>query len=686
MNGKNLRNNSTMAFLCMVLACCVLALSANAQVAAKQKKVTTVAGGYVGDGKPATSAALAQPIGVARDAKGNLYVSDSINCRIRKITTKGTISTFAGTGICGYSGDGGPAKSAMMSGPAGIAFDGQGNLLFADQWNSRIRKITSDGTISTLAGNGTLGYSGDGGPATQATLDYPSGISVDPSGNVYIADSDNYVIRMVDTGGIIRTVAGNHTWGFSGDGGPATSAQINTPSSVLSDNSGNFYIADGGNERVRKVDSSGIITTYAGNGLSGNGGNGGPATSASIGYPEGLLLGANRLYISTGSNVWAVDQASQIINIVAGDLYAQQGFSGDGGNALSTLFLFLQGLAFDATGNLLIADSGNNRIRRIDPSQTVNTIAGGYVGDGKPAKSASLTVPLGGGQMAFDGAGNFYFADTNNNRIRKASATGIITTVAGTGITGYSGDGGPATAATLNAPMSAVPDGIGNLFIADTNNSSIRKVDATGTITTLSLGIFVSPHGLALDGLGNLYVADWSGNVIWKVPPAGPPIIVAGVLYHYGYNGDGIPATQAWVLLPTAITLDHAGNLYIADWLNQRIRKVNSNGIITTVAGNGTQGFGGDGGPGTSAMLSLPLGMAADAKGNLYIADWSNFRVRIVDPSGTINTYAGTGNYGYNGNNLPATATNMDPAAVATDAKGKVYLADMGSFRVRKIH
>lgn len=671
---------------------CVLCISLMAfisiAVSAATPKVTTVAGGYLGNGKPATSAALANPNGLATDSKGNTYIADSNNCQIRKVNRLGVISKFAGTGICGYSGDGGPAKSAMISGPEGLALDTHGNLLFADIRNSRIRMITPGGTISTIAGNGTVGYSGDGGSTIQASLAYPASVSSDPSGNVYIADYYNYVIRKVDTSGIIHTVAGNHSWGFSGDGGPATSAQLCCASSVLADGSGSFYIAEL-NQRVRKVDSSGIITTYAGNGQSGNSGDGGPASSASIGPATGLQVRSGKLYISTYSNVWMVTQANETINLLAGDANAVTGFWGDGNPALSAALRFPGGLAFDRAGNLLIADSGNNRIRRIDTSQIISTIAGGYLGDGTLARTAS--VPLyssyeAGGQVCFDSAGNIYIAETADNRIRKISTTGIITTVAGTGLSGYWGDGGPAVSASLWFPTSVAVDNSGNIFIADTGNHAIRKVNSTGTITTVSLGFFIDPLGLVCDTVGNLYVTDWATNVVWKITPTGSATIVAGVQYQRGYNGDGIPANQAWLSAPTGVKLDIAGNLYIADWANYRIRKVDTNGVISTVAGNGVPGFGGDGGPATAANLNSATDVATDAKGNLYIADFLNLRVRVVDPSGTINTYAGTGAGGYNGNGLAATATNITPSAVATNADGVLYFTDEGSYRVRKVH
>ena len=251
------------------------------------------------------------------------------------------------------------------------------------------------------------------------------------------------------------------------------------------------------------------------------------------------------------------------------------------------------------------------------------------------------------------------------------SKTGIIITIAGTGICGYSGDGGPATAATLILPEAVAADGNGNVYIADTGNEVIRKIDSSGTITTfVSLldnnGSDTSARvvALAVDGSGNLYASDgfWA---IWKITPAGATSVVAGSLFNVGYNGDGIPATQAWLFLPTGVAVDRAGNLYISDWLNNRIRKVDTDGIISTIAGTGVFGFSGDGGPGTSAQVSEPSDVAADNAGNVYIADWVNFRVRVVDPSGTINTLAGSGGYGYNGNDDIATKANVFPQSVA---------------------
>jgi len=658
------------------LLCCVVVACLPAP--AQTKKMPTVAGGYLGSGVPATSAALNSPSSVALDSQGNLYVSDSANCRIRKIKKTGVISTFAGTGFCAYSGDGGPAHSAKLHYPLGIAFDTKGNLLVADSDNNAIRRITPTGIITTIAGNGTAGYSGDGGPANQATLNFPEAVSIDPSGNVYISDATNAVIRMIDASGNIHTVAGNHIAGFSGDGGPATSAEIAYDArSVLADGNGNFYIADQGNARIRKVDSTGTITTYAGNGSFQISGNGGPATSAGIGAVESLLLKGNLLYLSTVSDILAVDLTSQQINVVAGGNIS--GYTGDGKAALSTLLSSPRGMALDAAGDVFVADSFNNRVRKIDTNQIVTTVAGGYVGDGGPATAASLNYAW---HIAFDSAGNLYIPEYGGNRVRKVSPNGTITTVVGTGITGYSGDGGPASKASLNAPKAVVADSSGNIFIADTGNARIRKVDPSGTIT-LFANIYA--EALATDAIGNIYASDF--NVIWKITPAGSASIFAGNQSCFGYGGDDGPATQACLFLPNGVAVDNAGNVYIMDTQNWRIRKVDTSGIISTIAGNGHPGYSGDGGPATAASLSgYSLDVAVDRNGNVYIADSVNARVRIVDSSGTIQTFAGSGTFGYNGNGLPATQTNIYPTGLAFDALGILYVSDPDSGRVRKIH
>jgi sugar lactone lactonase YvrE len=397
--------------------------------------ITTVAGngaaGFLGDGGTSTSAELSGPSGVAVDSVGNLYIADAGNNVIRKVTAaSGIITTVAGNGTQSYSGDGGAATSAELSGPSGVAVDSVGNLYIADAGNNLIRKVTAaTGVISTVAGHGGYGYSGDGGPATSGELSYPSGVAVDSSGNLYIADSYNSRIRLVSLAtGIITTVAGNGAPSYSGDGGPATGAELNYPSDVAVDSSGNLYIADEPNERIRMVSSAtGIISTVAGNGSVSNVGNGGPATSAAFNQPTSV--------------------------------------------------------AVDSSGNLYIADYNNQRIRLVNAATgIITTVAGngfqGYSGDGGAATNAELSGPAG---VAVDSVGNLFIADELNQRIRRVSAaTGIITTVAGNGMYGYTGDGVSATSANLSYPIGVAVDSSGNLYIGNPTIAEFNTIIETG--------------------------------------------------------------------------------------------------------------------------------------------------------------------------------------------------------------
>ena len=504
--------------------------------------ITTYAGrDFSGDGGPATAARLLAPAGVALDPAGNLYIADTADHRIRKVTPGGTISTYAGSGNFGFSGDGGPATAAELNFPRDVALDPAGNLYIADSGNSRIRKVSPGGTISTYAGSGSRGFSGDGGPAAAAQLNNPVGMALDPAGNLYIADITNNRIRKVTSGGTISTYAGSGSFGFSGDGGPATDAQLSVPVGVALDPAGNLYIADHDNGRIRKVTSGGTISTYAGSGSRGLSGDGGPATAAQLYSPHGVALDtAGNLYIADSNRIRKVTPGGTI------STYAGTGtgpFSGDGGPATAAQLSSPAGVALDLTGNLYIADDGNYRIRKVTPGGTISTYAGGgssnFSGDGGPATAAQLNVPVG---VALDPAGNLYIADQGNSRIRKVTPGGTISTYAGTDTPGFSGDGGPATAAQLNVPVGVAVDPAGNLYIADSGSSRIRKVGPGGTISTYAGG------------------------------GGGTP----------GFLGDGGPATAAYLNNPVGVTLDPAGNLYIADTYNNRIRKVTPTVAVST--------------------------------------------------------------------------------------------------------
>lgn len=344
----------------------------------------------------------------------------------------GDISTFAGNGSASSTGDGGPATSASLNSPVGVALDSAGNVYISEFSGMRIRKISPTGVIATVAGNGSAGFSGDNGPATSARLDHPQALAVDRAGNLYVADDFNNRVRRVDAvTGIIATVAGTGpvgegAGGFSGDNGPATSARLSGPSGVVIDAANNLYIADHYNNRVRKVDPTGIITTVAGNGTAGFSGDNGPATSAQLHIPHQL--------------------------------------------------------AVDAMGNLYIADALNYRVRKVDSLGTITTVAGSgtaaFSGDGGPATNASITSPNG---VRVDAIGNLYISDRDNYRLRKVDPTGIITTVAGTGVPGFSGDGGPATSAqfsNIGGLTDIAVDPAGGIFIGDYGNHRVRKIEA----------------------------------------------------------------------------------------------------------------------------------------------------------------------------------------------------------------
>jgi uncharacterized protein (TIGR03437 family) len=608
--------------------------------------LTRVAGncreGYSGDGGPATSAQLNEPYGVAVDSAGNLYIAEWGNNRVRKVTPGGIISTRAGNGIRGYSGDGGPATSAQLTIPQDVAVDSDGNLYIADSGNRRIRKVTPSGTISTVAGGGTS-YPGDGGPATSAQLFDPSAIATDSAGNLYIADGG---IRKVTPSGTISTVAGGGT-SYPGDGGPATSAQLGSPQGVAVDSAGNLYIADNANHRIRKVTPGGIISTVAGNGSGGYSGDFGPAINAQLNFPTGVAVdSAGNLYMADFNNhrIRKVTP-SGFISPVAGNQY--QGYSGDGGPATNAQLNNPEGIAVDSAGNVYIADYFNQRIRRVTQGGIISTVAGkgnfGYSGDGDPATGAELSFPSG---VAVDSAGNLYIADSFNQRIRKVTPAGIISTVAGNGSNGYSGDGGPATSAQLYNPSGVAVDSASNIYIADSLNQRIRKVTPAGIITTVAgngsggysgdgraatnaqLNV---PSGVTVDSNGNLYIAD--ATTIRMVTPGGIISTVAGG--GTSYPGDGGPATSAQLSGPQSVAVDSAGNLYIAEWGHNRVRKVTPGGIISTTAGNGIQGYSGDGGAATSAQLQFPQGIAVGSSGKVYIADTLNNAIRVLQPSGT---------------------------------------------------
>lgn len=611
--------------------------------------------GYSGDGGGATAAQLEYPNGIAVDSAGNVYVADTNANVVRVIAPNGTISTYAGTGAASYTGDGGPAAQAQLSAPMGLALDSAGNLYIADSGNNVIRKVTRGGTISTYAGNGSAGYSGDGGQAMSAALNQPEGVAVDTLGLLYIADTSNNRVRVVALSGTIQTVAGTGISGFSGDSGTPASTQLFLPTDVATDSAGNLYIADLGNDRVRKV-SQGKIQTVAGSDGSSAIFNEAVATTVFLNGPTGVAVdGAGNIYLAEGSigagsglavgdyRVWKINSGG-VVSTAAGNGLAS--FSGDGGTAASAQLNDPAAVTFDTAGNLYIADADNNRVRKVTPAGVITTVAGngtaGWSGDGGPGPRAQLNHPMG---LTADTDGDIYIADTGNNRIRKLTPDGNIATIAGNGNASYYGDGGPADQGSLHSPHQLYFVSGYYLYIADTENQRIRELLPDGTITTVAgnggqgLGgdgaravsaTLNLPTGVTGDAAGNIYVADQGNNRIRVITPGGNISTVAGGS-PYGL-GDGGAATISQLNGPASLALDSSGNLYFTDSGNNRVREI-SNGVISTVAGTGISGYSGDGGAASAAEMNTPMGLVVDAAGRIFVADSGNNAVRLLQPA-----------------------------------------------------
>lgn len=607
---------------------------------AQQYVLSTLAGG-VPPPTPAiaTSASIYPPSGIAVDSSGNVFFNSG-ECVFR-LDPSGNLTRVAGNSRSGYSGDGGPALSAQItvgsvggSTSSGLAIDGSGNLYTAELENYRVRKISANGIIATIAGNGVPQPNGDGGPAVNASIGFPSIVAVDGAGNVFIADQGYGLVRKVSTNGIITTVAGGGSSAGT-DGAQATSINILETMGVAVDSSGNLFLSDNGHNRILKVTASGTIVTVAGTGTAGFSGDGGPATAAQIAAPTRLAL--------------------------------------------------------DAAGNLYFVDSRNFRVRRISTGGTIATVAGGgttFPADSIPATQAGLPDLK---AIAVDSQANLYLAA---QWIQKVTTDGVIHVIAGNGTYNFSGNGGPATAAQLWEPGDVAIDATGGILIADTWNNMVRRAGPNGTINAVAGngicsssgdgGVAIqtplcSPGGVALDSSGNLFVSETPNNRIRKVSSAGTITTVAGSGAQ-GSSGDGGTATSASLNYPVGVAIDGSGNLFIADYGNNRVRKVSNGGVITTVAGTGVQGFSGDGGQATAAQLAFPITVAVDAAGDLLIADAANSRVRKVTPNGVISTFAGNGTNVYPGDGVPAVNAGIgQPQGLALDTSGNVFISAVGN-------
>ncbi len=797
---------------------------------------------YYGDGGPAALSILGYPSSLAFDKAGNLYFVDYDNARVRKISPSGTITNFAGNGQARFSGDGGPATEAGLQGAGGLATDDHGNVYICDPWARRVRKVTPEGIIYTIAGSGptwpgTPEYGGDGGPATRARFKFPSSVVVDQTGNIFIADSEAQRIRRIDVSGIVTTIAGNGDRGNAGDGGPALGASIEEPSGLAFDKNGNLCFTSS-RIYIRCITPDGRIMRIAGAGSSGSGAEGVPALEASLLNVLNIAFDRRGILHFAGERIGRINAAG-LVETVAGAV--NDGHAGEGIAATSAALATPIGIAINEKGHIYFSEPIGRRIRRLIPVDPADNSAPELRLTSSNSTAFTSLTPLiaieglatddngvvlirwqndrGGSGEAFgseiwritniplepglnnititgyDAAGNAgsitatvtYQPDTSPPIVRITrptttdvyEATGVILKLYGfssddvgvreiawrstRGYSGYafgeaaswrtdnillregvnrlmvtatdfSGNVGstiltvnykpeylirttaggnfsigpgnddviPAIRAGIFMPTAIAVDAPGNVYYSDDISYKIRRITPEGMISTYAGGgesevtdgadarsvFFRRTEGLAFDASGNLYVAETQSHRLVRITPDGKVYILAGDT-QFGYGGDGGPARNARLFGPSNLVLDAAGNIYFSDTGNQRIRRITAGtGTIETIAGNGTAGYGGDGGPATAATLNGPRGMDFDRHGNLYFADSANNLIRRIGTDGMIRTIAGIPGLGgtFSGDDGPAIAALFSlPVDVKTDAAGNILIVDLGNYCIRRI-
>jgi sugar lactone lactonase YvrE len=572
---------------------------------------------------PAAAARFASPHDVAVDAAGNLYVADKENHTIRKITPAGIVSTLAGSAGRPGAVDG-TGDAARFNQPFSVTIDATGNLYVADTINLTIRKITPDGAVTTLAGAaGSYGTADGTGPA--ARFQVPSGIAVDAAGNLYVTDSVNNMIRKITPAGDVTTLAGTPGVYGSADGTGAA-ASFFYPFAIAVDAAGNVYVTEIGNYTIRKITPAGVVTTLAG---------------------------------SAGS------------------------FGSADGTGADARFKFPQGIAVDASGNVYVADAA---IRKITPDGVVTTLAGSADTPGSADGTGSAASFRAASGMTIDAAGNLYVADRDNNTIRRITPAGVVTTVAGLGLDASVGAAdGSGSAARFNSLASAAVGPDGSVYVADTVNSTIRKVSAAGVVTTFAgkagapgsvdgtgaAARFERPYGIAVDAAGTVYVTDPGNDTIRKITPASVVTTLAGDAGQAPGRDDGT-GSAARFDYPAGIAVDATGNVFVADRDNAAIRKITSGGVVSTLA---------DGG------FAKPEGVAVDAGGNVYVADSIRHgAIAKITPAGDVTTLAGGSGGDEDSADGTGDAARFDqPQGLAIDATGNVFVAEAGSHMIRKV-
>ena len=622
-------------------------------------RIQSIAGSAnAGDDLPALQALLTQAEGLAFDNDGNLYIADAAEHRVRRLSAAGILTTVAGNGTLGYSGDNGPATDAQLASPYGLALDRSNNLYIADLGNRVVRRVTPQGRITTYAGGGANPATApsEGSPATTIRFTTPRNIAVDPDGTLYISDFDAHRIYAVSSDGTFRLHAGTGNPGYGANDITAIRSSLRNPAGLWIDPQGGLLVAESGAQRIRRI-ARGMIGAYA------------PAAAIRVPLysPTGVAVDTlGNLFIADNRKDAALKRTDQgeVITLPAG------------GPAVT---VDNRGSAYYANGAVVHRISSNNQAT-IVAGASGNTLTG----DNGPADAARLNGPS---AIVHDANGNLFLADERNHRVRRISLDGSITTIAGTGVPGFSGDGGPATLAKLSGPRGLSFDRFGNLLIADTANHAIRRVAVNGVITTIAGNNFNgfrgdggpapsamldSPSAVLADPNSNeFFIADSKNHRVRRVSVSGIITTYAGIAAGAGFSGDGNVAVFAQLNFPTALAFDRTGQLYIADSGNNRIRRVDLTGTITSVA---------------DGSLASPMGVAVSADGAIFVADTANHRIRRIDPLGNVATVAGTGLPGFSGDGGPAADARLHfPSGLAFDSAGNLLIADSANHRIRRL-
>lgn len=615
--------------------------------------LTLIAGDIGGDGAldgQGSEARFNRPADVAVDAAGNVYVADMSNETVRKITPEGLVSTLAGSS--GESGDAdGQGLNARFHTPSGLAVDSQGNVFVSDTENHLVRKIDRNGLVSTFAG--ISGEAGDrDGPGDQAQFNSPAAVALAPDGSLYVADSDNHLIRKISPSGRVSTVAGLTNEEGASDGA-GKQARFSAPQGLTVDSAGAVYVADTGNETLRKITPAGLVSTVAG-----QAGKSGHRDAAGAAARFSGLMGVQ---VDAVGTIWVVDGDNHVLRQVTpqglvstwvGSVDKPGNTDGTGSHAR---FNSPSGLARDAAGNVYVADTFNEVIRKITPTGEVTTLAGWAPNPGKgngTGQGARFDQPQ---SVAVDPAGVLYVADRENHTLRKVLPSGLVTTVAGkAGEPGH--DDGKGVQALFSHPQGVTVNPRGQVIVTDSHNDTLRQITLEGTVTTLAgeagesggtdgplkKARFNTPVGVRADAQGALYVVDFENHTLRKINQ-GTVSTLAGAATEAG-DTDG-PGPTARFKEPADVVVDASGHLYVADHGNHVIRRISPDGLVSTWAGLAGEAAQVDG-KGQAARFHHPQGLALDDAGNLYVADLGNHALRRITPEGTVTTLIGTAREG----------------------------------------